>query len=119
MKNNIGKTEVLVINTRKAQYNITVKVKDEKEMIEIKPKETIKILGVHLDRNMSWKRQINETRKKASNAIRNIHRVNRMVPIKQRVQLYNALVTPHFNYSDVIWGGCGIVNSKRLQVTQN
>ena len=26
---------------------------------------------------------------------------------------------PHFSYGDVIWGGCGVVNAKRLQVTQN
>ena len=51
--------------------------------------------------------------------MRNLHRINSIVPLKQRLQLYNALVIPHFSYGDVIWGGCGQVNAKRLQTTQN
>ena len=95
------------------------KVTDEGKIIFIKPKSEIKILGVYLDENVTWKRQVSEVRKKASNAIRNLHRINNIVPVKHRVQLYNALVDPHFSYCDVIWGGCGVVNAKRLQTTQN
>ena len=96
-----------------------IKVIDEGKVIKIVPKQFIKILGIFLDENLSWTRQISEVRKKSSNAIRNIHRVNKLVPIKQRILLHNALITPHFSYGDVIWGGCGIVNSRRLQITHN
>ena len=53
------------------------------------------------------------------NAIRNIHRINYLLPVKQRIHLYNALVSPQFDYADTVWGGCGKVNSQRLQITQN
>ena len=33
--------------------------------------------------------------------------------------LYNTLITPIFNYADIIWGGCNKNHGKRLQVTQN
>ena len=119
MKNNIGKTEVLIINNGKMENKIKIKVTDEGKSIGIVPKKWIKVLGVYLDENLNWKRQISEVRKKSSNAIRNLHRVNQLIPIRQRVQLYNALITPHFSYCDIIWAGCGVVNSRRLQVTQN
>ena len=119
MKNNIGKTEILIIKTNQQMLKMKFKVTDEGKIIFIKPKNEIKILGVYLDENVTWKRQVSEVRKKASNAIRNLHRINNIVPVKHRVQLYNALVDPHFSYCDVIWGGCGVVNAKRLQTTQN
>jgi ribonuclease P/MRP protein subunit RPP40 len=119
MKNNIGKTEILILSKRKHNNKVTIKVIDDGKEILITPEKAIKILGIYLDENMNWRRQINEVRRKASNAIRNLHRINSIVPVKQRLQLYNALVTPHFSYGDVIWGGCGAINTKRLQVTQN
>ena len=53
------------------------------------------------------------------NVTGNLHRINKMIPIKQRIQLYQATVTPHFSYADVVWGGCGQVNATRLQTVQN
>ena len=37
----------------------------------------------------------------------------------ERVHLYNALITPHLDYADVVWGGCGATNSNKLQLVQN
>ena len=53
------------------------------------------------------------------NVTRNIHRINHLLPIKHKVHLYNALISPKFDYADTIWGGCGKVNSQRLQIVQN
>ena len=53
------------------------------------------------------------------NVTRNIHRVNHFLPVKQRIYLYNTLISPQFDYADIVWGGCGKVNSQRLQITQN
>ena len=33
--------------------------------------------------------------------------------------LYNTLIVPIFNYTDIIWGGCNKTQGKRLQITQN
>ena len=35
------------------------------------------------------------------------------------MKLYNALVTPHLSYADVVWNGCGTVNTRKLQTAQN
>ena len=53
------------------------------------------------------------------NATRNLHRINHLLPIKEKVNLYNALIVPHFDYADIAWGGCGKINSNKLQIVQN
>ena len=120
MKNNIGKTEVLIINTRKANLkDVNIRIKDEGRVITLEPQTHIKILGVIIDDQLNWNRQVNNTKKKAMNATRNVHRINHLLPIKERVNLYNALITPHLDYADVVWGGCGTTNSNKLQLVQN
>ena len=120
MKNNIGKTEILIVNTGKANLkNVVIKVKDEGEQINLKPKTHIKILGVIIDDQLNWTKQVNNVKRNSFNSTRNLHRINHLLPIKVKIHLYNALITPHFDYADVVWGGCGKTNSKKLQLVQN
>ena len=66
MKNNIGKTEILILKLKShTQNGITIQVNDEGELIHIKPKNVIKILGLHLDESLNWTRQVSEVRRKA------------------------------------------------------
>merc|ERR1712121_383791 len=53
------------------------------------------------------------------NVIRKIHRINKFLPMKLKMTLYNTLITPILNSADIIWGGCNKTHSKRLQVTHN
>ena len=119
MKNNIGKTEVMVVNRNKKNESLKVNVMDEGKKITIESKLSIKILGVILDSNLNWRKQVNEVKRKALNTTRNTHRINHLLPTQQRINLYNALISPHFNYADVVWGGCGKKESLSLQKVQN
>ena len=116
MKNNIGKTEVLVFNTNQ---NITINVVDDGKPVKIKSKGHIKVLGVILDSNLNWSHQVNAVKKKAFNVTRNIHRINHLLNLKNRLKLYHAIISPQFSYGDIIWGGCRQIDSKRLQSVQN
>ena len=119
MKNNIGKTEVMVINRNKKNESLKVNVIDEGKKITIVSGICLKILGVTLDSKLNWKKQVNEVKRKALNTTRNVHRINHLLPTQQRINLYNALISPHFNYADVVWGGCSKKESLSLQKVQN
>ena len=119
MKNNTGKSEVLIVNARKNLKHINIKVKDGNKIIKINPKPFIEVLGVIIDDKLNWNKQILSVKKKAFNSIRSIHRINPMLPIKLRVLLYTTLVTPILDYADVIWGHCGEVHMNNLQKAQN
>ena len=120
LMNNASKTEILIIgNNKKGDPLMQIEVEDGGKMKHLKPKQAIKILGVHIDDQLNWNNHIQAVRKKATNSIRNLHRINQLIPLKHRVLLYNSLVAPHYNYADTVWSGCGITNEKKLQTTQN
>ena len=119
MQNNIEKTELLIINPKNNLNKTKFTVKENGKKITIKPAPNIKVLGIKIDENLNWTTQTNAVKRNALNSIRHLHRINHLLPVKLRIQLYNSLVTPHFDYADIIWGGCGSVNSKKLQITQN
>ena len=119
MKNNIGKTEVLLITSNKKNEFLKIKVKDGSKVIIIKSKPHIKILGIIIDSKLNWRKQVNEVRRKSFNITRNIHHINHLLPLQNKLNLYHALISPQFSYGDVVWGGCGQKESLSLQRVQN
>ena len=119
MKNNISKSEILLITPGRTQHKLKITVTDEGKPVTIKTSECIKILGVKIDAQLNWKKQINAVKKKAMNTIRNLNRTNHLLPMEHRLQLYKSLVEPHFSYADIAWGGCGTTNANSLQLAQN
>ena len=119
MQNNIDKTEILMINPKNKLNKTKFTIKDNGKKIKLKPASSIKVLGIYIDENLNWSKQINCVKRNALNSIRHLHRINHLLPVDLRIQLYYSLVVPHFDYADIIWGGCGSVNTKKLQITQN
>ena len=119
MKNNISKTEILVVNRSQKNEFLKIDVVDEGKQISIESKTYIKVLGVLIDNNLNWRKQVMEVKRKAMNITRNIHRINHLLPTKHRVNLYNAIISPQFSYADIVWGGCGKKESLSLQRVQN
>ena len=79
----------------------------------------MKILGVWIDEDINWNKQISTMKAKAFNNARNLCRVNNLLPMKTKVQLYNSYVASQLSYADIIWGGCSLENKKKLQKVQN
>ena len=121
--NNATKTEIMLLGTtRRLNKAGKLKVKvvnEENETEYIHGKEYLKILGVLVDQTLSWDKHISQIKQKATNTIRNVHRANKLLPMKQKRILYNSLVTPHFSYCDIIWNKCGRANTNKLQQAQN
>ena len=87
MKNNISKSEILLITPGRTQHKLKITVTDEGKPVTIKTSECIKILGVKIDAQLNWKKQINAVKKKAMNTIRNLNRTNHLLPMEHRLQL--------------------------------
>ena len=103
--NKVGKFKVKVINGKEVKY--------------LEGEKNIKLLGVQVDQCLNWNKQTSAVKQRATNSIRNLHRINNLIPMKQQRILYNSLVAPHFSYADLIWGNCGTVNSNKIQQAQN
>ena len=57
--------------------------------------------------------------KKVSSGIRAIKRVRHLVPVATLQLIYQALIHPHLNYCNTVWGNRGATLRNKLQKLQN
>ena len=120
MMNHPGKTEIIMFNPKlKENDKLEISITENGKEKIIKSKENIKILGLFIDTKLSWTKHIKTLKKTALNTTRKVHRINYYLPTNLRLMLYNSLISPHFNYADIIWGGCNEKESQMLQKVQN
>ena len=108
-----------MVNPGRQKQKLKIEIRHEGKPIVIENKEHIKVLGVKIDQNLNWKKQVNAVKRNSMNSIRNLNRINSLLPVNLRIQLYKTLIEPIFSYADVAWGGCGTVTSNNLQLAQN
>eukprot|EP00660_Eupelagonema_oceanica_P013114 gene13114-biopygen17663 len=67
----------------------------------IEPAETIRILGVLLDEQLTWEAHAADAARRAHNAIHAVHRTARHLPTRDRGDLMAALALPYLDYCQV------------------
>ena len=78
-----------------------------------------KSLGVTIDNKLDWSSHIAKPTKKVASGIGAIKRIRHLVPRATLVLIYQALIQPHFDYCDIVWGNCGITLQNKAQKLQN
>ena len=116
---NVAKTELMIIGSRQrlnAQCEeIDISIDDR----TIKRVDHTKSLGLTIDAQLSWSKHVDEISKKVSSAIGALKRVRPFIPTDVAVQIYNALILPHFDYCSPVWDGLSGCLSDKLQKLQN
>ena len=77
-----------------------------------------KLLGVIIDDELDWHYHIEKLTKKISSA-GVLKCVRHLIPASTLPLSYQALVKPHFDYCDIVWGNCRITLRAKLQKLQN
>ena len=72
-------------------------------------------LGVTIDKNLTWKNQLDKISKKLSKTIGIMNRLKRFLPQKILITLYNSLCLPHLTYGSLAWGASNINNLIKIQ----
>ena len=116
---NVAKTELMIIGSRQrlnAQCEeIDISIDDR----TIKRVDHTKSLGLTIDAQLCWSKHVDEISKKVSSAIGALKRVRPFIPTDVAVQIYNALILPHFDYCNPVWDGLSGCLSDKLQKLQN
>ena len=99
---NVAKTELVMIGSRLQRLNaqceeIDISIDDW----TIRRVDHTKSLSINAQ--LSWSKHVDEICKKASSAIGALKRVRPFVPTDVAVQIYNALILPHFDYCSPVW----------------
>ncbi len=65
-----------------------------------------KHLGMQVENTLRWNAHIDQLVKKLSSKICILRRLRHIVPLATLLQLYNAIVVPHFDYGDIVYESC-------------
>ena len=76
-------------------------------------------LGVTIDDRIDWSGHIEKVTKKVASGIGAIKRMRHLVPQATLQLIYQALIQPHFDYCNIVWGNCGITLQNKVQKLQN
>ena len=113
---NADKSEVMVMKDKR---KLEIEVKNKNSTTTINSVSQLKVLGVTIDSQLTWMPHISKVRARTTNAIRMISRTRSILPLATRRLLVDALVVPHFNYSDILYDGCSAEGSNAIQRQQN
>ena len=95
------------------QINIRV---DAKLITKVKESKS---LGVIIDEYLSWSNHIDTLSNNISSAIGTLKRTWPFISEHTALQIYQALILPHFDYCSSVWGDCNLTFSNKLQKIQN
>ena len=100
---NVAKTELMIIGSRQrlsAQCDdVEIRIDDQ----IIKRVDHTKSLGLTIDAQLSWGKHVEEICKKVSLAIGALKRVRPFISKETAIQIYSALIMPHFDYCSPVW----------------
>ena len=121
--NNWFAANELLINVSKTHFVIFMNQQKEKHVspsnyqlffnnLEINKKDSVKFLGLILDKNLSFKYHCDFICTKLTKSLYALRRAAKILPTKDLKTLYTALVLPYLNYGLLIWGGICKLDNK-------
>jgi hypothetical protein len=100
----------------KRDYNIkSISINKDNE---ITSEQSVKLLGVHFDRNLNFHEHISHCCKKAARQLNALTRISRYLDVKSRTIIYNSFIRSNFDYCPLIWHFCGKRNTAKLEKIQ-
>ena len=113
------KTEFMLIDFRQKLSTLSESRELSIGNIPIKQVSTTKSFGILIDDNMTWYSHIDKLSKEIASSIGAIKRIKPFVSPAILHGIYNALVTPHFDYCSIVLRNCSKALSEKLQKLQS
>lgn len=95
MVTNAAKTKCLLVTGKRIPCKL---VNSDIEQVDSQ-----KLLGVTIDKHLSFDVQVEELCKKLSQRIAVLRKIRRFIPIEQRILYYNAMIKQVMLYGSTIW----------------
>jgi hypothetical protein len=125
LKLNDEKTHLLVMDTGQSRARVQAAklVEIRTPTGTIKPTSSEKLLGCWIDANLKWSEHIRDNKE---NLVRSLatrlgamKKIGRVASFQNRKMLANGIFMSKLSYLIALWGGCGILLRKTLQIIQN
>ena len=117
---NVKKTNFCIFSPPNNKYQVNNCIKINNENVSHIGKdnkdESVKFLGIHIDKHLTWKKHINIISSKISRAIFAINRLKHFLPHNALKTLYYTLIQSHLTYGVQAWGnGNTVIKLQTLQ----
>jgi len=112
---NSTKTAFMLIGSRQRLNTFPDTLELSIKDVPVNRVSSVKSLGVMIDENLTWQTHIDKWTKKIASGIGAIKRIRPFVPSATLLYIRSALIQPHFDYCNLVWGNCGKTLSDRLQ----
>lgn len=122
IKINITKTELIIFSRRKDKDKEKDKMYIMFQNQKIEPKNSVKYLGVTLDKKLKFVEHINNAHSKASavkSLLYNLINQKSCLSAKNKIIIYKMLIRPIFLYAAPIWSSAATSHINKLEVFQN
>ena len=114
---NAGKTELIVFHSIHKPFNsdgISIKLNCTK----LKPVDHVKYLGIYIDKQLNWNKQIVQLSNKLSQVNGILSKLRHNAPVDVCLNVYYSLFYSHLIYGCNVWGLTSDENLKKIEVLQ-
>lgn len=113
---NCAKSKFLLFGSNrrlKSFTNVSIHVNNQ----QLAREQSFKYLGINFSENLNWSDYLSDVSTKINQRIGLLRRVKALIPLKDRLTIYNSLIL--LDYADIIWGknNCNLMD--QLQILQN
>ena len=77
--------------------------------------ESVKLLGIHIDKNLNFKNHIQSICKKAGAQLNVLSRLHQFLDTESKLALVQSFIISNFNYCPLIWHFCTRQSTDRLE----
>ena len=116
---NENKTQCIFLGSRQYLSEIGNNIHVSFNGTVIKPLESVKNLGVHFDKYMTFEKHVDELCRKVMGTLIYLNRIKKLFDPETRLIVVQSLVLSLINYCFIVWGSTSNVYKQRVQKLQN
>ena len=113
-----GKTRFILFSSENTSLSLTLQGKEIERVHENGTEKSFKLVGVHLDENLTFKYHIKHVHKKLIAMTSLIRRSKKSIPPRIKKMLFHSLVQSHISYCLPVWGGAQNKLLEPLKISQ-
>ena len=113
---NPNKFQAVLVSKRKNTIpeDLTISIND----VDIKPNNSVKLLGITLDNKLNFEKHISSICKSASCQLNALFVLKNFLGFKEREILIESFVYSNFNYFPLVWHFCNQKSSQKVENLQ-
>ena len=117
MRVHFGKTTCMLLGTKK-RLNMSQKINIKIENTCIKNVSEQKLLGIHIDENLSWSNHLDHLCSLIASKISLLRQLSDYVPTEVQKLFYQGYILPYIDYGSITWGSAAGIHIERLSKLQ-